>query len=64
MHATRSEAKADLFDYVEVSYNRARIHSHLGHESPDENIYSQASHVSIKLGEDHIYVNAKVSNKK
>ena len=45
VYATRSEAKADLFDYIEVFYNRTRLHSHLGHVSPDEyeNTYSQAS---------------------
>jgi putative transposase len=45
MYAPRSEAKAGLFDYIEVFYNRTRLHSHLGHVSPDEceNRYSQAS---------------------
>ncbi|MBU3017447.1 IS3 family transposase, partial [Paraglaciecola agarilytica] len=45
VYATRREAKADLFDYIEVFYNRTRLHSHLGHVSPDEyeNTYSQAS---------------------
>ena len=45
VYATRSEAKADMFDYIEVFYNRTRLHSHLGHVSPDEyeNTYSQAS---------------------
>jgi putative transposase len=26
VYATRSEAKADLFDYIEVFYNRTRLH--------------------------------------
>ena len=45
VYATRSKAKADLFDYIEVFYNRTRLHSHLDHVSPDEykNTYSQAS---------------------
>lgn len=45
VYATRSEAKADLFDYIEVFYNRTRLHSYLGHVSPDEYeiMYSQAS---------------------
>ena len=45
VYATRSKAKADLFDYIEVFYNRTRLHSHLGHVSPDEYEirYSQAS---------------------
>ncbi|WP_349815628.1 IS3 family transposase [Paraglaciecola algarum] len=36
MYASRSNAKADLFDYIEVFYNRTRLHSHLGHVPPDE----------------------------
>ena len=33
-YATRDEAIADLFDYVEVFYNRSRRHSTLGYRSP------------------------------
>ncbi len=32
---TRSLAKADVFDYVEMFYNRTRRHSHLGGGSPE-----------------------------
>ena len=32
--ATRSEAKAAIFEYIEVYYNRKRIHSSLGYVSP------------------------------
>lgn len=35
-YATRKEAALDLFEYIEVIYNRARIHSALGHLSPAE----------------------------
>lgn len=34
IYLTREEAKADLFDYIEIFYNRTRRHSHLGHVSP------------------------------
>ena len=38
MHAqtyvTREEEALELFEYIEVAYNRARIHSALGHLSP------------------------------
>ena len=34
--ATREEAALDLFEYIEVVYNRARIHSALGYMSPAE----------------------------
>ncbi len=32
--ATRAEAKAALFDYIEAFYNRRRLHSSLGYVSP------------------------------
>lgn len=33
-YATRDDAIADLFDYIEVFYNRSRRHSTLGYHSP------------------------------
>ena len=35
-YATREEAALDLFECIEVIYNRARIHSALGHLSTAE----------------------------
>ena len=35
-YATREEAALDLFEYIEVVYNRARTHSALGYLSPAE----------------------------
>lgn len=35
-YATREEAALDLFECIEVVYNRARIHSALGYLSPAE----------------------------
>lgn len=35
-YAMREEAALDLFEYIEVVYNRARIHSALGYLSPAE----------------------------
>jgi transposase InsO family protein len=32
--ATRNEAKAAIFEYIEVYYNKKRIHSSLGYMSP------------------------------
>ena len=32
--ATRSEAKAAIFEYIEVWYNRKRLHSGLGYQTP------------------------------
>ncbi len=37
----RDLARADIFDYIEVFYNRARRHSHLGGVSPEA--FEQAS---------------------
>ncbi len=34
-YRTRQEAKADLFDYIEMFYNRTRHHSFLGGVSPE-----------------------------
>jgi putative transposase len=33
-YATRDEARADLFDYVERFYNQRRLHSTIGYMSP------------------------------
>ena len=35
-YRTRKEAKRDIFDYIEVFYNRQRRHSSLGYLSPAE----------------------------
>ena len=34
--ATRGEATQDIFEYIEVFYNRRRRHSTLGYSSPAE----------------------------
>jgi putative transposase len=31
---SHAEARADVFDWIEVFYNRVRIHSALGYDSP------------------------------
>ena len=33
-HATRAQARASIFEYIEVFYNRMRLHSALGYRSP------------------------------
>ena len=35
-YRTRAEAKAAVFEYVEVWYNRTRLHSGLGYRTPAE----------------------------
>jgi putative transposase len=34
-YATRGQARASIFEYVEVFYNRKRLHSSLGYRSPE-----------------------------
>ena len=33
--ATREEARGSIFEYIEVFYNRQRLHSTLGYRSPE-----------------------------
>lgn len=35
IYKTRELARADIFDYIEVFYNRVRCNSHLGGVSPE-----------------------------
>jgi transposase InsO family protein len=34
--ATREQARAHVFEYIEVDYNRTRLHSTLGYLSPEQ----------------------------
>ena len=34
-YATRAQAKQSIFEYIEVFYNRKRLHSAIGYESPE-----------------------------
>ena len=34
IYSTREEAKSEIFEYIEVFYNRKRRHSHLNQLSP------------------------------
>jgi len=35
-YETRIEAQRDIFEYIEIFYNRQRLHSFLGYNSPEE----------------------------
>jgi len=52
IYKSHAEARADLFDYIEVFYNRTRRHSHIGGVSPDafEAAASSSPQVSAKAG--------------
>ena len=52
IYRTRAEARADVFDYIEVFYNRKRRHSHIGDMSPAafEAVPSNPSPVSTEAG--------------
>jgi transposase InsO family protein len=43
-YATRSEARKEIFEYIEVFYNRIRLHSGIGYISPE--IYEKRSSVA------------------
>ena len=34
-YPTRAAARASIFEYIEVFYNRKRLHSALGYKSPE-----------------------------
>lgn len=46
-YQTRSQAKRDLFQYIEVWYNRKRLHSGLGYMSPVE--FEAEHHTSVEV---------------
>ena len=41
IYRTRNQARTDIFDYIEMFYNRSRRHSHLGDVGPEA--FEQAS---------------------
>jgi len=43
-YRTRADAKADLFQYIEIFYNRVRRHSTLGQTSPERFLNAWLSH--------------------
>ncbi|MBO8138708.1 MAG: IS3 family transposase, partial [Desulfotomaculum sp.] len=34
-YKTRAQARRDIFEYIEIFYNRIRLHSSLGYMSPE-----------------------------
>ncbi len=35
-HKSKLEAKLDIFEFIEIWYNRKRKHSYLGYKSPEQ----------------------------
>ena len=35
-YETRRQAQSDIFEYIEIFYNRERLHSSLGYYTPEE----------------------------
>lgn len=48
-YKTREEAKSDIFEYIEVFYNRRRRHSSLGYVSPAEFEARQMAHATVNV---------------
>ena len=45
---TRAEAKAAVFEYIEVFYNRQRLHSALGYRTPAEARASMEEEITMR----------------
>ena len=43
-YETRRQARRDIFEYIEIFYNRERLHSSIGYYSPEE--YEKLTKVS------------------
>ena len=43
-YKTREEARRDIFEYIELFYNRCRLHSSLGYLSPAQ--FEAAAHAA------------------
>lgn len=52
IYRTQNEARLDIFDYIEIFYNRNRRHSHLGGMTPEafERAFENRQPVSSKVG--------------
>ncbi len=48
-YATRADAQADMFVYIEVLYNRSRRHSTLGYSSPVRLLENRVSQQADQL---------------
>jgi len=51
-YQTREEARQSIFEYIEIFYNRQRLHSTLGYETP-EAFEDERSSVAQSITENH-----------
>lgn len=47
-YATRQQARAEIFKFIEVWYNRQRLHSSLGYLSPAD-YEAKATHMNLPI---------------
>lgn len=60
VYGTLEEVKSDLFEYIELFYNRKRMHSHLGYMSPVEYRMSKEKEKQAKTSSSGMHMTAQM----
>jgi len=58
-YGTLEEVKSDLFEYIELFYNRKRMHSHLGYMSPVEYRMAKEKEKQAKTNNSRMHMTAQ-----